>query len=236
MQNEATHGQGRDERIEATAARRPNPDGTYSTKVNDIVVTIADATPSGRLVLDKAELKPADDYILIQLLGHSSRSIELDETVDLRAPGAEVFRAFKSDRIFRYTLNGHGFDWGAPTINETELRAIGQVRDDEVIVPERDGQETDLKPGDILDLADPGTEHLHSEKRLITVFFENNPREIKRGVYTTEELMKIFGVQQGYILEVINHEGNLTPLKPGEKLKVKEGMRFFEQVPCGGSS
>ena len=39
-----------------------------------------------------------------------------------------------------------------------------------------------------------------------------------------------------YVLEVINDEGQLTPLKPGSKLRVKEGMKFFEQVPCGGSS
>ena len=28
----------------------------------------------------------------------------------------------------------------------------------------------------------------------------------------------------------------LDPLKPGAKLRVKEGMKFFTQVPCGGSS
>jgi hypothetical protein len=94
----------------------------------------------------------------------------------------------------------------------------------------------ELKAGDVLDLAHAGTEHLHTEKRLVTVFFENEPREIPRGVYTTEKLKSIFEVQDGYGLEFINHEGQLTPLKPGEKLRVKEGMRFFEQVPCGGSS
>lgn len=232
MQTEVTGGQGRDE----AAARRPNPDGTYSTTVNGAAVISMEPTPTGAHILDKADLKPVTDYILIQLLGNSSRSIELDETVDLRAPGTEAFRAFKSDRIFRFTLNDHGFDWGAPKITESELRALGHVRDDEVIVIERDGHDVELKAAEILDLAAPGTEHLFTEKRLITVYFENKPREIKRGVYTTEELMKIFGVQQGYILEVINHEGHLTPLKPGETLRVKEGMRFFEQVPCGGSS
>ena len=59
---------------------------------------------------------------------------------------------------------------------------------------------------------------------------------IPRGTYTTEALKNLFGVQEGYILEFINHEGQLTPLKPGAKLRVKEGMKFFEQVPCGGSS
>ena len=88
----------------------------------------------------------------------------------------------------------------------------------------------------MLDLGQAGTEHLHTEKRLITVFFENDPREIPRGTYTTEQLKKLFGVQQGYVLEFINEEGQLTPMKPEQKVRVKEGMKFFEQVPCGGSS
>jgi hypothetical protein len=105
-----------------------------------------------------------------------------------------------------------------------------------VLVLDRDGAEIALTPGDTLDLGDAGTEHLRTEKRLITVFFENEPREIARGTYTTEQLRRLFGVHEGYVLEFINEEGQLTPLKPGAKLRVKEGMRFFEQVPCGGSS
>ena len=88
----------------------------------------------------------------------------------------------------------------------------------------------------MLDLGQAGTEHLHTEKRLVTVYFENQPREMPRGTYTTEQLKSLFSVQEGYILEVINEEGNLTPLKPGQKTRIKEGMQFFEQVPCGGSS
>ena len=160
----------------------------------------------------------------------------LDETVDLRGAGTEEFRAFKSDRIYRFTLNGHGFEWGAEKIPEPELRAIGHVHGGEVIVLERDGPDTDLAPEDVLELGKPDTEHLHTEKRLMTVYFENKPREIARGTYTTEQLKQKFGVQDGYVLEYINDEGQLTPLKPGANLRVRDGMKFFEQVPCGGFS
>lgn len=236
MQHEVTGGEGRDDHVGGQAARRPGPDGKFFTTVNDATVKFQDATPKGERILDKAGLKPAGDYVLIQLMGRSARSVGLDETVDLRAPGTEAFRAFKSDRIFRFTLNEHGFEWGLDKIQEPELRLIGRVPEDEVLVLERDGDDLDLKPTDILDLAHGGTEHLHTEKRLITVFFENEPREIPRGVYTTEQLKQLFGVQEGYILEILNEEGQLTPLKPDAKLRVKAGMRFFEQVPCGGSS
>jgi hypothetical protein len=236
MENTETGGQGRNQHVEAGAARHPGPDGKYFTTVNGAVAQFGNPQPTGADILDKAGCKPVGDFVLIQLMRRQTRSIGLDETVDLTAPGTEAFRAFKNDRVFRFTLNDHGFEWGSPKIEEAELRAICQVGDDEVILLNRDEGDTELKQDEELDLGKAGTEHLHTEKRLITVFFENNPREISRGTYTTEQLKDLFGVQQGYVLEVINEEGNLTELKPGKKLRVRDGMRFFEQVPCGGSS
>jgi hypothetical protein len=236
MENALSGGQGREENVKAQGVRAPGSDGKFFTKVNGATVKFSDATPKGERILDKAELKPVSDYVLIQLMHNSTRSIGLDETVDLTAEGTEEFRAFKSDRIYRFTLNDHGFEWGVAKITEPELREIGLVRNDEVLVLERDGHDVDLGPADVLDLGQAGTEHLHTGKHLVTVYFENEPREIKRGTYTTEQLKRLFGVQEGYILEVINDEGTLVPLKPGQKTRVKEGMKFYEQVPCGGSS
>jgi len=236
METALIGGPGRDHRVDTEGARRPGPDGMFFTTVNDATVKFSDATPAGERILDKAGFKPAGDFVLIQLMHRGTRSIGLDETVDLTAPGTEAFRAFQNDRIFRFTLDDHGYEWGARKISEPELRVIGRVRVDEVIILERDGDDVELKSDDHLDLGEKGTEHLRTEKRFITVFFENEPREIARGTYTTEQLKTLFGVQEGYVLEVINEEGNLTELKPNKRLRVKAGMRFFEQVPCGGSS
>lgn len=141
-----------------------------------------------------------------------------------------------SKPIARLTLNGRAIECGGERISELELRAIGHIPEEEALVWKRDGQDVDMLPGDTIGLAGDKTERVHTEKRLITVFFENKPREIPRGIYTTEKLKELLGVQAGYVLEVINEEGKLTPLRPDAKLRVKEGMRFFEQVPCGGSS
>jgi Multiubiquitin len=237
MENAVSGGEGPDDQVKVQQGlRAPGADGLFFTTVNDVSVKFSEPTESGQRIREVAGLKPPGDYALIQLMRHSSRVIGLDDTVDLRAKGTEVFRAFKTDRIFLFTLNGHGYEWGASEIPEPELRAIGHVAEDGVLVLERDGTDVDLKATDVLDLGHGLTEHLHTEKRLVTVFFENKPREIPRGTYTTEQLKHLFGVQAGYVLEYINHEGQLTPLKAGAKLRVKEGMKFFEQVPCGGSS
>ncbi len=236
MENAITGGQSRDDDVKHGGIRHPGHDGQFFTTVNGATVKFADQTPKGERILAKANLKPVNEYVLIQLMQRSSRSVGLDETVDLGVEGTEEFRAFKSDRIFRFTLNTHGYEWGVDKVPEPVLRTIGHVSDDEVLVLERGDDEVDLEPADVLDLGNAGTEHLHTEKRLIMVFFENDSREIPRGTYTTEQLKHLFGVQEGYVLEIINEVGQLTPLKPGAKLRVKDGMKFFEQVPCGGSS
>lgn len=236
MENVVTGGEDAQVGGQGRFARGRGPHGQFFTSVNGVTVTFEEPTPDGGHILEKAGLTPTADYVLIQLIGHSAHSVGLDEPVDLRGAGTEEFRGFKSDRIFCFTLNGHGFEWGVDKIAEVELRRIGHVRADEVLVLEHDGHEVELAADGVLDLGQVGTEHLHTEKGLITVYFENEPREIPRGEYTTERLMQLFGVQDGYVLEYINEEGQLTPLKPGGKLRVKDGMKFFEQVPCGGSS
>jgi hypothetical protein len=215
--------------------RGPGPDGKFFTTVNGVTIKFSDQTPKGR-AHPRQGGPEAGQRIRADPAPAPQQPLGLDETVDLGAEGTEEFRAFKSDRIFRFTLNDHGYEWGVDKISEPELRAIAHIHEDEIIVLEREGKDIGLAPTDVLDLGAAGTEHLHTEKRLVTVFFENEPREIARGTYTIEQLKQLFGVQEGYVLEVINEEGQLAPLKAGAKLRVKEGMKFFEQVPCGGSS
>jgi len=236
MENVVPHSKDAQVPVEGRLERGCGPHGQFSTSVNGVTVTFDEPSPSGGHILDRAGLKPAGDYVLIRLLGHSARSVALDEAVNLREASAEEFRAFKSDLIFCFTLNDHGFEWGVDKIAAAEVRRIGHVPTDDVLVLEREDHDIELAADGVLDLGQPGTEHLRTEKRLITVYFENEPREIPRGTYTTERLKQVLGVQDGYVLEYISEDGQLTPLKPGGKLRVKEDMKFFEQVPCGGSS
>jgi hypothetical protein len=76
--------------------RAPGADGQFFTTVNEVTVKFSAPTPKGEHILHKAGLEPAGDYALIQLMRHSSRSVGLDDKVDLRAEGTEVFRAFKT--------------------------------------------------------------------------------------------------------------------------------------------
>src|ERR1700733_6903155 len=121
MEKAVTGGEGRDDVKGLPGVRNPGADGQFFTTVNGVTVKVTNPDPKGDHILDKAGLKPAGDYALIQLTRHSSRSIGLDDEVDLRAEGTEVFRAFKTAEIFRFTLNDHGYEWGAEKVSEPEL-------------------------------------------------------------------------------------------------------------------
>jgi hypothetical protein len=161
----------------------------------------------------------------------------LDETVNLREPGNDFFWAFRGDAIYRFTVGEHGFDWADATIKEPKLREIAHVKEDEILIviehPDHPGRE--LGSDDEVNLSEPHAKHFRIEKRLVKVFFKDKPYEIPRGVYTTEQLMAQFPIEQGYLLNLVRCD-ELVTLKPGEETRVECGMRFYSQNPGGGSS
>lgn len=209
----------------------------FLATINDRAIYFADPSPDARKMLESANYTPADDCVLIRVLAHGTLAIGLDEKVDLRESGIETFWAFRTDRVYLFTVDERGFDWGEATIKEPMLRAIAHVNEEEVIVLERKGQpEKELSPEDDVDLADHDTKHLRVEKRVVTVYFKNTPYQIPRGCYTTEQLIALFPIEPGYLLNLKTDDGELVTLKPGQVICVKNGMCFYSQVPGGGSS
>jgi hypothetical protein len=205
--------------------------GNREFQLNDPIV-------DARKILTVAGFLPADDHVLIQLLQHGSRSLGLDEEVDLRKPGTERFDAFVSDRIFNFTVDERGYEWGAPTITEVKLRALADVPDDKVLMLERaDEPPRELMPEDLLDLAARGTEHLRTIVAHVTVIYNQTQKfELKREIYTASELMTIFRVPSGYVLDLVKDDGEFDELNPDRRVHVKNGMEFISHAPCGHSS
>lgn len=221
---------------ETREVRPVEHDGKFPTTVNDVEFRFTDPVPDGGQILGEAGFLPAGDHVLIQLLRHRTRSVGLDEPVDLREKGTEAFWAFKSDCVFRFTVSDRGYEWGAGKITEPELRRIAGVGDDQVLMLGRNGVDEVFDAGDVLDLVGSGTEHLRIAKRLVMVRLDDGEKQIRCGNYTTEELMLVLEVEAGYLLNVVGPQGQLTPLQPMQRIWIEEDMKFFTQVPCGGSS
>ena len=211
-------------------------DGKYVISVNDIDYRLAQPVLDGRRILDATRFRPAEDHVLIRLLLPGTRSVGLDEPVELRQKGTEEFRAFKSDRIFRFTIDDRGYEWGVAKIGEPELRRIAVVDADGTLVLERDGKAIELAADDTVELESTGTEHLRVVE-LVTVYLNDDiEKKIPSGAYTTEELIRVLDVEEGYVLDVKDEQGKLELLQPGQTLEVHAGMQFYSHVPSGGSS
>lgn len=140
----------------------------------------------------------------------------------------------------RIHIDQQPYQSSTPTTGEAVYR-LGKIRKGHELYREVEG---DLEDEEIPNSAEKvhlkQDEHFHSgppeRKHLVEVFFKDKPYEIARGVYTTEELMAKFPIEEGYLLNLKKRDGELVTLKPGEKIRVKRGMHFYSQVPGGGSS
>jgi len=211
--------------------------GTVEVTINGQMLQLDDPVQPGRQLLAAGGFNPPADHILIRILKAGAELIGLDEQIDLRREGPFTFKAFASDRSFNFTIEDRGYVWGTASISEEELREITGLDDDKIFVLERKKKpDLDLEPGDVVQLDKGGTERLRTRKGTVPVWIDDVEKYIPRGVYTTEQLLQVLGVEPGYVLDVVNELGQLIPLKPGEKIRVRKGMRFVSQVPCGGSS
>lgn len=208
----------------------------FAADINGHRFTFEDPMPQGEQILAVAGYEPVDEYVLIEEASIGSRLVSLDETVELKSDVVSRFLAFRSGEVFMFTVNTHGYQWGRSDIREDELREIAHVPATEQLVLLRDDEAPLLvSQGEVVSLKARGVEHFRTESKLITVFIDGNPKEIARGVYTTEQLLSLLEVAQGYLLN-LQCEGGLETLKPCQKTRVEPGMRFFSQAPGGASS
>jgi len=204
----------------------------------DMVLTsiiIEQPNPTGLQILEAAGCAPPEDHALIQLLRPGTRLVGLDDQVSLPEQEEPVFRAFRGGEVFLLTIDGHGYEWGAPEIREVVLRYVAAVPEEMVFVLKDGDREREVKDGESVPLSHSGVEHLHTRPRMVSVTLDGEEKTIPTSVYTTEELINILGVEPGYLLNVMRADQLIT-LRPNEKLHVKEGMIFISQVPGGASS
>lgn len=136
----------------------------YRIKIDQEKHITVDPIITGRQLLNLAGRKPVKEH-LVYFIRHEGliEDISLEETVDLRTPGLERFITFKSDRSFRFELDGKRQDWGAPEITGATLRKLAGVgADHNVWLELRDDKDRRIKPKELVDLTTPGIERFYT--------------------------------------------------------------------------
>lgn len=79
-------------------------------------------------ILEAADARPAIEHLVFQVLKNGLlEELRPDETTDLRARGIEKFLVFRSDRSFRFELDGRIFEWGATLMSGMTLKKLAGV-------------------------------------------------------------------------------------------------------------
>lgn len=173
--------------------------GRFAYLVNAIPYRTRDRKIDGREILTTANYVPADQHILIQVLQRAAKSIGLDEKVDLREDeDVEQFRAFQGDRIYPFTVDGRGYEWGTDKIPESELRGYEALSEDQIFALDRtDAPDLLIADDSDISLDGRGNERLKIVPRpLVTVKVNTNKVELRFGWHTGADI-KAAAIAQG---------------------------------------
>jgi len=202
-------------------------------------VEIADRKVTGAQIAEAGGAHPVTDFVILQHLKSGElETLRPTETTDLAENGIERFFVIKGSETFRFIVEGLSMEWPRPNILGKHVKILARLEPDSVLVLDQTDGDRVIEDDDKVELNAPGVEELRIRKKpcLLTVIY-NQEQEFKldRRIYTTEELMQIFGVLEGYKLDILEKHG-LRELKPGEKIHIRDGMEFASHPPVGQSS
>jgi hypothetical protein len=143
----------------------------YRVRIDDQQYLVGDPVITGRQLLDLAGKRPVDEYLIFQVLKNGQlEDIRLDETVDLRKAGIEKFVTWRSDRSFRFVIDGRRFEWGAPLITGLKLKQLAEVDVAYygVWLEVRGAEDRPIGNTEEVDLAQPGVERFFTGKTTTT--------------------------------------------------------------------
>jgi len=218
--------------------------GRFEIKVNDQTLSTNDPKVRGRDILELAGLEPVDEYVLLKRMDNGDlEDINLADEENIRQPGVERYIAFRTDRVFYFKVDDRRYPWGAATIGEADLRETAGVPEDKAIWLERRGGAPDeqIEAGATARLDDEGLERFYTADRpagpvLVTVFLDNEAKQIRSGDYTTETLKAALGVGEHLDLDFVDASNALVQLQPGQHFVVVAGQKFISHERQGGSS
>ncbi|WP_421793659.1 multiubiquitin domain-containing protein [Hydrocarboniphaga effusa] len=216
--------------------------GPYRVKVGDAElnyqdVVIPDPVPTGQQILDAAKLRPTLQYSLYQVLTNGLlEELRPDETTDLRANGVERFLAFRSDRSFRFQLDGRVFDWGFTFISGRTLKKLAgvDIQATDVWLEVRNDADRLIDDKEFFDLSAPEVEKFYTAQRKLTIIVNGRKKNVEKTELSFKEVVllafpdAVFDDKTVYTVTYAegpreNPEGTLVE---GRSVKLKNGMVF----------
>lgn len=135
------------------------------TDLNFRNISLEDPVPTGKQIIEAAGGRPVDEFIVLEWLANGDlEELDFEETTDLRKDGAERFIVARSDRTFRFEIDGHKHEWPERNIPRKVLLVLaGQdPRKFSVWREFRDTADQEIIDGTPSDLGETGTERFYT--------------------------------------------------------------------------
>lgn len=204
----------------------------FEFTVNGVPHGTADKINDGSQLREAAGLVPASDFILIQIVGGTGRSIGLEDEVKFERGEVAVFLSFRGDRIFTFTVDERGWEWGSATIAAADIYRYAGIDDEQELVLDSAGDVVIPADGEV-ELSKSGVERIRSrEAKTVTIKVNGRPRTVPKRKHSYREIAAIaypnpdfdnFKYTITYLNGIGGAEGDLVE---GEKIGVKNGMVF----------
>lgn len=203
-------------------------------------VKFADAEVTGARICTAAGRHPIEDYVVLKHLASGElETLRPSETSKVDERGVNRFFVVKGAETHRFFVEDLAMEWPNKKLVAWQIKFLAGVGDEMALTLERHGAIEAFDDDDEVFIAGKDVERfcLRRRERTVTVIYGSDVEFVlERRVYTTEELMTVFGVPAGYKLDVIGADGVFRELEPGERIKVKNGMEFASHPPVGQSS
>lgn len=191
-----------------------------------------DKIMDGSQIREAAGMVPASDFVLIQIVEGSGRSIGLEDNAEFTKGQVATFLSFKSDRVFTFTVDERGWEWGVAKIAAAEIHRYAGIDEDHELILDSDSDAI-IPPDGTLDLSGKGVERVRSrEAKTVTIKVNGRSRTVEKRKYTYREIAAIaypnpdfdkYNYTTTYLHGIDGAEGDLVE---GESIKVKNGMVF----------
>nr|WP_319387994.1 multiubiquitin domain-containing protein [uncultured Cohaesibacter sp.] len=207
---------------------------TFQYELDGKAIITPDSIVTGRGIRASAGLNPASEYILIELGNLTSRSIGLEEEVNLAEISSPIFRSFKGDRTFSFTINERGYEWGDEEISADDIRAIASIPDDQELILDSD-RDRPIDDDDRVRLKSKGVERILSRPaEQICIIVNTRQKFVSPGRISFAQLVALafpdlpIGPNTAFTVSYRKGRGDKPEgtLIEGESIKVKKGMVF----------
>jgi hypothetical protein len=149
--------------IKIQVRRDPENAAQVFVMANGASAAMSDTTPTGRQILTATQCHPVVDFALLQLLPDRRLEEIAPEEVATLGPIETNFYAFKSDRLYYFSLNDNKYPWGG-SVPEIILRQLANVPAHAQIWLERqDEADTLVAAGQSVSLSGEGVERFYTK-------------------------------------------------------------------------